>query len=116
MAARSTNVTFIDNTPFSLILAGSAVTDGEWVSRPPMSIASGGEGMWGTQNSSPLTGTAGNVTYQSANPQITVFIEWSNPYIGDNNYNTSVTPAGFSLKQEGGSGDNANVTFILVQD
>jgi hypothetical protein len=112
MAERSTNVTLINQTPFALGLTSDNVSDGEWDTQPPASITAGESGNWQTENSSFMTGTGGSATYQFSVG--TIFIEWSNPYIGDNSYNVSA-PRGYSLNQDGGGGDNAYVSFTLAQ-
>ena len=114
MAARSTNITIVNNTTLDLILESASVIDGIWSpgSYPQSPIAAGTKGSWQSESDGVMTGTEGNVTYHFQIPAGPVYINWDNPYVGNNGYSI-ITPAGYTLQQTGGDGDNATVTFTL---
>lgn len=129
MAARSTQVT-LDSAAgvegrFNLRLMNSGLDHGEWTSQPPELI--GNLGIWESESNGFATGTEGRATYQledvDGNRMGELTLHWDNPFAGSNSYDQSVDPAadpndasapGYSIVRLGGGGDNASVTFRLL--
>lgn len=62
-------------------------TQSDWLSEPPGRIEPRSTGSTGTESSVVLTGTWGNATYQVGDdPSLTVYMSWSNPFMGPNRY------------------------------
>ena len=127
MAARSTNVTFTNNTHQTLLTrVDENLAHGIWSTEPPAQINPGEQVEWGSESDGFLTGTEGWVRYypsvldtdsigipSPAPDSATIYIYWDNPYAGSNSYN-SAAPSPWQTTQEGdGSGDNASIAFSL---
>lgn len=127
MAARSTAVTFVNNTQNTLLIKVSEnLAHGEWSNEPPNDIAPGAQVEWGSESNGFLTGTEGWVRYYpvSANTDsigipspapdsATIYVYWDNPYVGSNSYDKAA-PGPYQVSLQGnGSGDNAAITFDL---
>ena len=124
MAARSTNVTLLNRAGrFNLFKLKQELDHGEWTTEPPAII--GNLGSWESESDGFATGTEGRVTYQIQTDEGEVIgqlrLHWDNPFVGSNSYDESVTPQatsattpGFSVVHTGGGGDNASVTFTLL--
>jgi len=122
MAARSVHVTFDNRTGRNLLKQNDVLEHGEWTSRPPLVIGNRGE--WESESDGFLTGTEGSTKYNIVDLDNNVLgsfeVHWDNPFVGSNSYSHSVTPAsdstgsGFSIGHIGGGGDNATVTYVLL--
>ena len=117
MAERSVKGILTNNTPYTLTLVSVDVTDGELVSEPSQMISPNTQGTWATQNSSPLTGTAGTLTYGGTDNNgndFAVTCNWMNPFIGDDEFSISTTLIGGQAKYSSGNCDNAVVNYYLA--
>ena len=129
-AARSVSVTFRNQTKYTLHNRTYQVMSGIWTLHPPEYIYPGQEVYWRTESDGFMTGTSGNVWYyiQGADAYWSgcgcwyskyFTIEWNDPYVGSNSYKlggTALGAGGFHIAQSGGSGNNAQVTFTLLQN
>ncbi|MFF5962097.1 hypothetical protein [Streptomyces luteogriseus] len=100
------------------------LSHGVWAVKPPLMIGDSGE--WVSESSGLATGTEGSVTYQIEDIDGVrvgeMRIHWDNPFVGSNEYDASVTPTaeaggalrGYSVLHIGGDGNDANVTFMLL--
>jgi hypothetical protein len=127
MAARSTAVTFANNTHNTLLLkVGENLAHGEWSTEPPNEIGPGSQVGWGSESSGFLTGTEGWVRYYPVDANTdnvgipspvpdsaTIYIYWDNPFAGSNSYQTAAPPPYQVTQQGDGSGDNASIGFAL---
>jgi hypothetical protein len=109
-AARSVAVTFKNFTALTLTRSSWSMSHGIWTVLPPETIQPVTSAFWKSESNGFATGTEGRVTYNTASG--TVRVTWNNPYVGSNGYSCQV-PAGFTCNRLGGSGNNANVTFLL---
>jgi len=122
MAARSVHVIFDNHTKHNLLKQNDVLAHGEWTTRPPDVIGNRGE--WESESDGVLTGTEGSARYNIVDLDDNVLgsfdVHWDDPFVGSNSYSHSVTPAGdtngsgFSIGHIGGGGDNATVTFVLL--
>lgn len=124
MAARSTHVSISNMAGrFNLRRTAMSLEHGEWTNQPPLLI--GNRGDWESESNGFATGTEGHVTYQIEDDEARrigeLRLHWDNPFVGSNSYDESVAPAaasatdaGFSIVHSGGGGDNASVTFTLL--
>lgn len=96
---------------------------GEWTTEPPTIMGNAGE--WESESDGILTGTEGSATFQiETDTGVSVGevrFDWDNPAAGANSYRETLSPAatndnedGFSAGHKGGGGDNARVTFVLL--
>jgi hypothetical protein len=74
----------------------------------PKTIAAGATIFLQAESDGIATGDQGTVTYSSQAGDFV--INFNNPNVGSNSYSDS-SPPGYSITQDGGSGDNAKVTF-----
>lgn len=88
---------------------------GIWVIVPPEVIPPGGTGVFESESDGFATGTEGSVQYSIDRSSNIVGLSWDNPYVGSNSYGHT-QPAGYTISQQGGGGDNANVTFTLSHE
>ena len=118
-SARSVIVKLENQTSAILMLQQDTLflDHGEWVIYPPQNIYPTQTAEWRTDSNGFMTGTEGRCTYQFiAGSQIAnAKIHWDNPYVGGNSYSISVVPPPYSGKYDGGSGDNATVTFHVYR-
>lgn len=125
LAARSTSVSFSNSTRHTTLLrVGWGLDHGEWDAEPPDEVGPQSNVSWGSESSGFLTGTEGWVRYYPlplGSPIVpspvpdeeTIYIHWDNPYAGSNSYSFSAPPP-YAVTQNGdGSGDNAQVGFVL---
>lgn len=113
MAARSVDVTFNNETDSTMHRTYMKLDHGAWCenSSPPETIAAHESGQWCSESDGFMTGTEGTVHYH-LDGEGTVKVHWDNPYSGSNSYKYSA-PKNFEIEKDGGSGDNARVTFTL---
>jgi hypothetical protein len=114
MAARSTHITFNNRTDQQLIRTGAKLQHGIWTEQlfPPESIEAGSSGDWQSESDGLFTGTEGTAQYVLRDVG-NVEVHWDNPYVGSNSY-TNSAPKGYEIQRDGGSGDNAAVTFTIA--
>jgi len=115
MAARSTAVTFNNNTTSNLTQSGDPyLQHGIWVTKPPQTIKAGDQAVkWESESDGILSGTQGGVTYKFDGTDDVLELAWNNPYAGSNDYHVKKIPTEYSCSISGGDGDNARVTFSL---
>ncbi|MCP9956601.1 aegerolysin family protein [Streptomyces sudanensis] len=113
-AARSTTVSLTNNSGTLLTRAGSNLHWGVWSDGllPPSMVQPGVTAKWGSESEGLMTGTEGEVTFDVAGSSNRLRVYWNNPYWGSNSYSCSA-PAGYKCTQQGGTGDNAAVSFTL---
>ena len=114
-AARSVVVHLVNKTNYSLSLISAGFTasnEGEWVTKPPQTIAAHATGTWKSQSSGFLRGVEGSANYRANGPNTTVKVGWDNPYAGVNSYTCSA-PSGLTIEHSGGTGNDSTVTFTL---
>ncbi|WP_155420421.1 Crystal protein ET79 [Burkholderia cepacia] len=119
MAARSVIAKFTNNTKFVLTLDKSSVRleHGKWVTSPPDQISPGDVGQWGSESDSYNTGTQGTIQYQFFDQStLTVYVNWSNPYLTDSDYLIDCDADGFKVGHTGGDGHNATVDYYINED
>lgn len=89
--------------------------EGAAVLQPPSGIAPISYGHWQSKNGKALQGTGGHTTFALASgPQVKV--TWNNPWIGSNDYSSTLSgtgSTGFTVDRVGGGGNQATVFFIL---
>jgi hypothetical protein len=114
MASRSTVVILVNATDHDLQLTHATLQHGIWSDEmyPPLAIAKKSRGQWESESDGFMTGTEGSATWHLAAVG-QVKITWDNPYVGSNSYSQSA-PKKYKITHDGGSGDNATVTFTLV--
>jgi hypothetical protein len=122
MAARSVHVIFDNLTGHNLLKQGDEIDHGRFVTRPPQIIGNRGE--WESESDGVLTGTEGSARYDIVDLHDNVLgsfdVHWDNPFSGSNSYGHSVSPSGadggrgFSIGHIGGGGEQATVTFVLL--
>ncbi|MCC4621693.1 metallophosphoesterase [Xanthomonas cassavae CFBP 4642] len=122
---RSTDVNIVNNivAPMSdLIFVDKGINSGWdsgiWKSTPPMTILFPyGTGKMGTTSNAWLHGAGGWVKYKVKNDGTILTFSWVNPYKGSNGYHTSESNDGlYSITRNGGSGNNASVTFSVKRN
>jgi hypothetical protein len=115
MADRSTQVTLNNRTPLNLSRTYANLDHGIWTNNvlPPENIPPQEPSSWEAESDGFMTGVQGTVTYKLEGVG-DVVITWDNPFQGSNSY-TKSAPTGYEISLEGGSGDNAQVTFTLVK-
>jgi hypothetical protein len=117
-AARSTNVTLVNQTGCDLNRTAWHLSHGKWSIAPPSLIGPGEQVTWRSRSSGIATGTEGRVTYRTSdceNPDLKrkdIRIHWNNPFVGGNSYDYNGTDPAFRVPHTGGSGNQANVTFF----
>jgi hypothetical protein len=119
-AARSTTVIVINYTDTPMTFQGSTLDHGIWSDdlSPPQEIpTSGGTVTWANESDGFMTGDEGSATYwlfPNSDQATTGTIYWNNPYSGSNTYSITFegpSASNFIGSYDGGSGDNATVTF-----
>ncbi|MBN3746603.1 Crystal protein ET79 [Burkholderia sp. Se-20373] len=119
MSARSTVVKLQNNSGSTLFLDSASINllHGEWKTYPPEKIPNGQAGEWESDSDGFMTGTEGKLQYQFADGGgiENLRLYWDNPYYGSNGYSITVSAAGYKVGYDGGSGDNATVTFYIKQ-
>ena len=124
-AARSVSVTFRNQTKYTLHNRTYQVMSGIWTLHPPEYIAPGQEVYWRTESDGFMTGTSGMVFYDiywGGNYDKYFTIKWNDPYVGSNSYKLGGNALGagefhgFHIIRSGGSGNNAQATFTLLQN
>jgi hypothetical protein len=117
-AARSTNVTLVNQTGCDLNRTSEHLIHGAYSIVPPTLIRIGEQGIWRSRSKGIATGTEGRVTYRTSDcenrnlKQKDIRMHWDNPFIGANSYDDNGTDPAFRVDHEGGSGNDANVTFF----
>lgn len=112
-AARSTDITIINNTGGQLTFAEKDLQHGIWSTDPPGSIAARKSAKFGSESSGFMTGTEGAVAYKEGGAIFT--IRWDNPYIGSNSYIMfTFDPVHYAVTYTGGGGDNASITVYIT--
>lgn len=123
MAARSTNVIFINESGAALVRSFWNLSHGIWSQDvlPPEQIAAGtptnpATATWESESQGFATGTEGQAAYTFPDGQTTVAIYWDNPYSGSNGYGITFSgpdAGSYQGSYTGGEGDNATVTFTI---
>jgi hypothetical protein len=115
MAERSVNGELINMSPYLLTLSSFNITDGVAGQTPPQTIKANGMGQWETENGKILTGTSGNLTYTGVGPDgnFSVYCEWVNPFIGDDEFSCNTTLPGGTINYKSGDGNNASVVYTF---
>ncbi|MFJ9690834.1 aegerolysin family protein [Kitasatospora sp. NPDC101183] len=114
-AARSTHVILQNRTVSKLDRTSSSLKHGTWTENmlPPDAVFPMSNGAWQSESNGFMTGTEGKAVF-NADGETTVEISWNNPYSGSNSYGCKVnTDKGYRCYWNGGSGDNAYVTFTV---
>ena len=113
-SARSVLAYFNNQTSFTLTLQSASLQGGEWVTKPPGTIAAGTKGKWQSDSDGFMTGTEGTCIYHLNDGQTTECkLHWDNPYTGSNSYRIEVSTETFKGTYDGGSGDNAMVNYYV---
>ena len=123
MAARSTQITIINGTECQMQYKSSHLSHGVWNGGPDINVEPGSIRVVAQNDSDGLaTGAEGWISYdlvydQGGEPIGSVKINWDNPFVGSNEYSSAVAGPGFAICYCGktGSGDNAEVTFMICQ-
>ena len=116
MAARSVTVTFTNNCDLALIRNNGNLSHGEWDTEPPLRIEAGTTVTWESESDGVATGTEGEVYYDietfAGQTGGQVHVHWDDPFIGSNSYDESC-PDGYQIGRSGGSGNDADVTWVF---
>ena len=115
MAERSVNATLNNNSNYTLSLATINITNGKSTLSAPKLISPVQQGKWATENAEPMTGTSGNLTYTGVGPSgnFSVYCQWNNPFIGDDQFSCSTTLPEGTITYSTGRGNNAEVIFTF---
>ncbi|MFD0402295.1 aegerolysin family protein [Kitasatospora sp. NPDC127121] len=113
-AARSTSINLTNNSGKLLVRSGSSLRWGIWSDNmlPPSMVQPGVTAKWASESDGFMTGTEGEVTFDVSGESNKVRVYWNNPYTGSNGYSCSA-PSGYKCTWQGGSGDNAAISFNL---
>ncbi|RGD58263.1 Crystal protein ET79 [Kitasatospora xanthocidica] len=113
-ASRSTSINLTNNSGKLLTRSGASLQWGIWSDNmmPPSMVQPGVTAKWASESEGVMTGTEGEVSFNVAGEQNQVKVHWNNPYWGSNGYSCDA-PAGYKCTWQGGSGDNAAVSFTL---
>ncbi|MEV5575084.1 hypothetical protein AB0L06_34025 [Spirillospora sp. NPDC052269] len=121
-AARSTAVTFVNQSGCNASLWSADLAHGMWTGYPANWMMTNVTGTWASESNGFMTGTEGTVVYglssceDPAREGAWVTMRWDNPYVGSNSYSEDVQAlngANLHLTHSGGSGNNAEVKWIL---
>ncbi len=118
MAARSADVTLINETDRSLNKIDESIDHGEWNNHPPDTIAPHSTVTWGSESAGFLTGTEGSVRYHIGGESDPVWLFWdvpwtnTNPFMRTNTYDETGPPV-FVIEHTGGGGENAHVEWRI---
>ena len=112
-SARSVTAYLNNQTSFTLTLKSSSLQGGEWVIKPPATIAAGQKGKWQSDSDGFMTGTEGNCVYRLSDGKTECKAHWNNPYTGSNSYSLDVDNPTYKGTYDGGGGDNATVNYYL---
>lgn len=118
MSARSTQITIVNGSPYTLSLASSSLQHGIWNGGPISTVLPNVIRVVAQNDSDGfMTGDQGNLTYDILDGSTSkgqLSVSWDNPYVGDNGYGWSA-PQGMYICQRAGTGegDNAAVTFVF---
>lgn len=113
---RSASVNIVNRTGQTLNCTRMNLDWGRWTIGPESPIAPGRVAALRTVSAGLATGTEGSVKYRigSDGPADELSITWDVPYpIFQKNSYTCTVPSGFRCKQEGGKGNQAQVTFYI---
>lgn len=119
-AARSVQAFVTNRTGCMLNLVSDSLSHGIWTTTPPFQIPNGTAGTWESESDGFMTGTEGTATYRLTNcadPRQNLkfaAFHWDNPYVGSNSYDNVGTTQGVNIARQGGSGDNAVVSWFVT--
>ncbi|KAG4262975.1 hypothetical protein FPRO04_11753 [Fusarium proliferatum] len=113
--SRSTHCTIVNNTSLTLNLTGSGCDHGQWTlnfgpSDTANPIPSNDKKTFQAESAGVMTGDQGWATYGSEAGTFT--FKFNNPFSGSNEYKETAPP-GYNVKREGGSGNDARVTWTI---
>ncbi|CVL04012.1 uncharacterized protein FMAN_14878 [Fusarium mangiferae] len=113
--SRSTHCTIVNNTSLTLNLTGSGCDHGQWTlnfgpSDTANTIPANDKKTFQAESAGVMTGDQGWAKYGSSAGDFK--FNFDNPFSGSNGYSESA-PAGYSIKREGGSGNDARVTWTI---
>ncbi|KAF5636001.1 Crystal ET79 [Fusarium sp. NRRL 52700] len=113
--SRSTHCTIVNNTSLTLNLKSSGCHHGRWTlnfgpSDTANTIPTNDRKSFQAESAGVMTGDQGWATYSSSAGEFT--FNFNNPFSGSNDYSES-GPPGYSIKRDGGSGDDARVTWTI---
>jgi hypothetical protein len=117
-ASRSVDVTLVNRSSCDLVLTGTSIPHGIWITTPPSTLEAGFQVTWRTESSGILTGTEGSASWLTANcdsranKNKNVWLHWSSPWSGSANYSGGAG-APFSLTWNGTPDSNATVTAFF---
>ncbi|MEV4431846.1 hypothetical protein [Streptomyces sp. NPDC049585] len=116
-AARSTSIHLENRTGCDLYRTNQSLDHGIWTVEVPQIVRDGSRRDWASESNGFMTGTEGRATFQTGNcgnPALNykeIELHWDNPYVGSNQY--SERGDEFLFVREGGSGNNADVTWRI---
>lgn len=112
---RSVKVFFTNNTDLTLVKQEQGLIQGVWVLLPLDMVLPGATVEWQCASEGVQSGAEGYVIYTTNDTAAPLFtIRWNNPYVDVPAY-TSETSAGYTVREEGGAGDYAEVSYTLAQ-
>ena len=119
MAARNTQITIVNGTKYILSLASSNLQHGIWNGGPVNIVAQHTIRVVANNESDGfMTGDQGSLSYDLLDGSTkigTINVAWDNPWNGSNAYGCTAPQGIYIAQQEGGSGNNAAVTFVLCE-
>ncbi|KAM7192958.1 hypothetical protein V8F20_008628 [Naviculisporaceae sp. PSN 640] len=118
-AARSVEVALVNKTGHTLYWSDSGVSHGERKVTAPDTIKNDHTDRWMLESNGFMTGVEGWMNWnvgENASEGAVVKLEYNNPFSGSNKYNGYVTGDNadrYEVTKNGGSGDNAQITFTV---
>ena len=109
---RTIKITVRNETSGDFTLEQDYLNYGKWTlnKAPPQTIAANDSAWFQCESVDIVAGTQGNVTYESSAGQFN--LAFDNPFAGGNSYDQTM-PAGLNQTRDGGSGDDAEVTWTI---
>ena len=111
-AARSTQMSLVNKTDQDLTVTASSLTGGMWTTQP-VNVGAQATMQWMSESDGVMTGTGGSVTIAIGGNGDSIQINWDNPYVGSNKYSYNLSSPNYGFFQDGWSGNNAVITFVL---
>ncbi|KAL5600609.1 hypothetical protein FOVSG1_008421 [Fusarium oxysporum f. sp. vasinfectum] len=112
-APRSVGITLVNNTNQTLYWDDSGLEHGRRKMTAPDDIAPRTKGRWMLESHGYLTGCEGWMNWRIGSGGPKVKLEYDVPYAGSNEYGYEVESSSYTIEKRGGSGNHANVVFVV---
>ncbi|KAF5249033.1 hypothetical protein FANTH_5626 [Fusarium anthophilum] len=116
-APRSVGITLVNNTSKTLYWDDSGLEHGKRKITAPDDIAPQKKGRWMLESDGYLTGCEGWMNWRVGEGGPKLKLEYDIPYAGSNEYGYEVeaSDVGYTVEKRGGSGNRANVVFVISE-